>query len=303
MSYPWKKEEIEKLEEMIKQNHTKTEIARAMGRTVTAIQIKANKMGLQILNTSDNVGNRGRAWKQKDVELLKNLWYDATVSKAVMEKRLHRTWVSIRKKALELKLGPREYDTEYLSIPTICEEMQVSHDRVSHWIKLGLKKKKNRSGKVKYLIDVDDLLEFLEQHQSMFNASVVSEYLFYDEPEWFVNKRKKDAEGYAIKNGLKYTNEEDRKIIRLFELGKSDLEIAKELDRTEIGIKYHRITLGLCHNQYSFKEIEILQRYSDTKTVDELCEMLPMRTRKGIMYKCEKMGLPYHISKERCKNT
>ena len=303
MIYPWTEKDIAKLESLIKENHTKTEIADVLGRTVASVQIKANRMGLQIFNTSDNTGNRGRTWTQKDVRLLKELWSDGAISKSKMETQLHRSWYSIRKKALQLELGPREYNTEYLSISTICKEMCVSHDRVSNWLKLGLKKRKNHSGKVKYLIDPDDLLVFLKNHQNIFNASLVSEYLFFDEPEWFIEKRKKDAKEYANSNRLEYTNDEDKRIVNMFMRGKSDAEIAKELNRTETGIKYHRMTLGLLRNRYSPEEIEILQKYSDSKTLAELAKMLPLRSQKGIAYKCESLGIPYHISKDCCKNS
>ena len=301
MSNVWKKEEIEKLQQMIDANYTKCDIAEALGRTVVAVQIKTNKLGLQIYNTSDNTGNRGRKWTKKDEELLRELWYDSTKSKTVIEKTLRRSWYSISQKAVFMNLGAREYDTEYLSIPTICEEMQVSRDRVKNWLKLGLKTKKNKAGRIKHLINSDDLLEFLGDHQNLFDASLVSEYLFYQEPDWFTQKRREDSIKYASKNRLEYTNEEDKIIVSLFEHGKSDKEIADVLNRTEQGIKYHRLALGLCRNQYTQEEIAILHEYSDVKTVDELCEMLQGRPRKGIMWKCEQLGIPYHISKERCR--
>ena len=127
--------------------------------------------------------------------------------------------------------------------------MQVSHDRVSHWLKIGLVHKKNRSGKTKYLISQNDLLSFLKNHQDMFNASLISEYLFVDEPEWLQEKRKKDSAKYAKSNRLEYTNEEDKILLNMFNHGKSDTEIADVLNRTECGIAYHRRALGLCRIQ------------------------------------------------------
>ena len=162
-----------------------------------------------------------------------------------MQNRLNRSWFSIRKKAAQLELGARDYDTEYLSIPTICEEMSVTSDRVLAWIKLGLKTKKSRSGKVKYLISTDDLLAFLEMHQDMFNATNVSEYLFSDEPDWLKQKRLKDVTEYPVNIRRPYTNDEDKIIVKLYNSGLADKEIAKKLGRTEIGIKYHRYVLGL----------------------------------------------------------
>ena len=242
MSTLWKKEEIVELQEMLKNGKSKEEIALHFGRTETAIEIKVNRLGLQLIRN-------GRNWLKSDLKEFANDWCDGSISTHVIMKKYKRSWFSIRKKALELGLGPRPYNDEYLSIKDICEEMQISHDRVSHWLKIGLVHKKNRSGKTKYLISQNDLLSFLKNHQDMFNASLISEYLFVDEPEWLQKKRKKDSAKYAKSNRLEYTNEEDKILLSMFNHGKSDAEIADTLNRTECGIAYHRRALGLCRIQ------------------------------------------------------
>ena len=191
---------------------------------------------------------------------------------------------------------------EYLSISEICDEMQVSHDRVSNWIKIGLPTKKNRSGKTRYLIDVDDLLCFLEKHQDMFNASLISEYLFYDEPDWLKNKRKSDREFFPINLRSEYSNNDDIFMIQLFKAGKSDKYISDTLGRTESAIRDRLRLLGYTRGRYNDYEIDILKENSDYLTVSELAKLLPLRTEKGIMYKCEQLNIPYHVSKEMCKS-
>ena len=238
MSTLWTKEDIAKLRKMVNEGKSKEEMASYFGRTETAIEIKVNRLGLQIIRD-------GRNWLKKDLDLFTKDWYDGSISKYMLMKKYNRSYFSLRKKALELELGPRPHNEEYLSIREICEEMQVSHDRVSNWLKIGLNHKKNKSGKTKYLISQDDLLIFLENHQDMFDASLISEYLFVDEPEWLKEKRQKDIKQYAKSNRLEYTNEEDKQLLSLFNMGKTDSEIAESLNRTECGIAYHRRVLGL----------------------------------------------------------
>ena len=179
--------------------------------------------------------------------------------------------------------------------------MNVSHNRVSNWLKLGLKYKKNRSGRTKYLISQEDLLDFLKEHQDMFNASEISEYLFINEPDWLVKKRRSDLEYYTDNLRFEYTNEEDKIIVSMFKQGKSNAEIARSLKRTESAIAGHLRVLDLSRGRYNDYEIEILKENSRYLTLDELLVLLPLRTKKGLEYKCNALGLPCHKVKERCE--
>lgn len=204
--------------------------------------------------------------------------------------RYNRTELALKDKASRLGLSVRPYDDEYLSVLDICNEMDVSEDRVLHWLRVGLK---YRVIKVKYLISQEDLLDFLRNNPDRYDASKISEYLFVDEPDWLIQKRKDDYVFCTSKSHIEYTNEEDMKIERLFKQGKSD----KEMRRSESALKKHREILG-----YNLYEIEILKKNSRYLTVDELLELLPLRDKKSIKYKCNDLGLPYHTRKSRCES-
>lgn len=53
--------------------------------------------------------------------------------------------------------------------------------------------------------------------------------------------------------------------------------------------------------KYNDYKIDILRKNSRYLTVDELLQLLPLRTKKGITYKCKEFGLPYHLSKRKCE--
>lgn len=294
MSYIWKEEDVKELIELVNDGKDKKFLAEHFGRTETAIEIKVNRLGLQLLRDNRN-------WLKSDLESFKEDWLDGSLSINMLIKKYKRSYFSLRKKALELNLGARPHNDEYLSIREICEEMNVSHDRVSNWLKLGLKYKKNRSGKTKYLISQSYLLDFLKEHQDMFNANDISGYLFIDEPDWLIEKRRKDCNFYASKLRSEYSNEEDKLIVQMFKNGKSNSEIANRLKRTESAISCRLRLLGYSRNSYNDYEIEILKENSRYMTVKELSKLLPLRKEKGIMYKCEQLGIPYHISKKNCE--
>lgn len=294
MSYVWNKEDVEELKKLVAEGKDKKFLAEYFGRTETAIEIKVNRLGMQLLRD-------GRIWLKSDLRSFSEDWLDGSISKNVLMKKYNRSWFSLRKKALELGLGSRPHNEEYLSIGEISEEMGVSHDRISNWLKLGLKYKRNKSGKIRYLISQEDLLIFLEQHQSLFDASKISDYLFIDEPDWLIQKRKSDSEFYADKLRNEYTNEEDKLIVSMFKQGRSNSEIARSLKRTESAIAGHLRVLGLSRGRYNDYEIEILKENSRYLTLDELLVLLPLRTKKGLEYKCNALGLPCHRVKERCE--
>ena len=289
MSTLWSKSDVEKLKQFVLEGKSKEFLAEYFNRTEVAIEVKVNRLGLQLIR-------KNRNWLSSDLESFKNDWIDATVSVPMMIKKYKRSWYSLRKKALLLELGARPYDDEYVTILDTCNEMNVSRDRVYNWIDLGLKFKKGRSGRVKYLISQEDLLLFLETHKEYFNASIVSEFLFYDEPTWFKQKRRDDRVSYKLNARNEYTNDEDLRIISLFKRGRSNSEIATILNRSDSAIALRLQLLGYFRGKYNDYEIDILRKNSRYLTVDELLQLLPLRTKKGITYKCKELGLPYHLS-------
>lgn len=291
----WRKEDVAKLRQLVNEGYTVKQLSEYFNRTEMAIIIKVNRIGEQLKEPN-------RTWLPEEEKQFEIDWNNPELSINQLKKRYNRTCFGLRKRALILNLGSRNYNDEYLNIETICEEMQVSRDRVSSWIKKGLKVKKNKSGKVKKLIDANDLLKFLEQNQDLFKANKISEYLFVNEPQWLVDKRKEDIEINDENNRIPYTNEEDKTIQHMFKIGKTDKEIAEKLHRTESGILCRRMVLNLIKREYQDYEIEILRKYSKYKTIEELAKMLPLRKPKGIMCKCEQLGLEYHTSKSKCKS-
>lgn len=290
----WTAQELILLEQLVDEGKQRKEIADILNRSEQAIEVKVNRMGKKLLRDC-------REWTNDEDKRLSQLWLDTSLSNKEIAKELNRSWYGVRKRSQVLCLGERPHKEEYITVPEICECMQVSGDRVYNWLKIGLKHKKNKSGKAKYLIDVDKLLVFLEKHQDYFRADLVSPYLFAIEPEWFTTKRKEDARLNSAKRRVPWSEYDESRLKRLVERGKTDEEIAIELNRTVSGVACRRHKLGISQTIYSEKEINILKENSRYCTIQELQEMLPRRSAKSIMYKCESLGIPYHHVKNKCE--
>lgn len=290
----WTEQEISLLEQLVDEGKQRKEIADILDRSEQSIEIKVGRIGKKLLRER-------REWTNDEDKKLSELWLDTSLSNKEIAKELNRPWYGVRKRSQVLSLGERPHKEEYVTVPEICEYMQVSLDRVYNWFKIGLKHKKNKSGKAKYLVDIDKLLKFLETHQDYFRADLVSPYLFAIEPDWFIAKRKEDARINCAKRRVPWSEYDESRLKRLVERGKTDKEIALELNRTVSGVACRRHKLGVSQTNYSEKEIEILKENSRYCTVQELQEMLPKRSSKSIQYKCDSLKIPYHLVKSKCE--
>lgn len=295
----WTKEDIDRLKILVNKGYDKKQIASELGRSITSIDLKCRRLNIEVYNSD-------RWWTKEDYDLLKELWFNPRYTTKGIARLMHRPVQGIIIKAQRLDLGPRNAIKENLSITDICNEMQVSRDRVSTWInKKGLVTSKNKAGKGKYNIKSEDLLEFLKNNPDSYDASKISEHLFTSEPDWLVEKRKKDAKKDHYKQYRYWTNDEDKKLEQMFKTGLSINTVAKALNRSRSSVISRKqiLFIGKTYRKYyTDKEKEFLRENSPYMTVDELREQgLRNRSTESIIYMCEKLKLEYHISKERCK--
>lgn len=294
----WKPEDDAMLLSMNQKGLSLKTMAKRLNRTENAVRLRAKHKGIKL-----NI--KGRRWTEEEEQKFAEDWQNETINNDTLVRKHNRTWHALQEKAVMMKLGPRVFDSRYLTIQDVCEEMKVSNDRVYRWISHGLPTHKSGSRRRKYLIDSDELLQFLEKHQSWFQASTISKYIFGEEPDWLVEKRKKDRLHNRNRRQREWTNDEDRRLQMLHKRGASLSELADEFHRSESAVRTHLYVIG-CEikrkDVYTDHEIKILTEYSDYYTLKELEDMLPGRTAKGIEYKCKMLKLPYHFAKENCKS-
>ena len=293
----WTEAEIAALTEMCDKKKTIRYIQREIPtHTKTEIRTKCRSLGLEYRREKPK-------WTNDELRRFKEDWLNDSISTAGLLRKYDRTLVSLRNMARRLDLGPRPYDDSYLTVRDIAHEMKVSKDRVRTWIRQGLKHHYSRTSPKRYLIDIDDLLEFLEHHQDSFDASKVSSYLFYQTPKWLKEKAVRDSQQQqrldkTIKH-TKFTSAEIKQIEFLFKMGRSNEEIGRSINRTAYSVESVLANkLKLSRRRYNQDEIDIIKDNIETHTIDEIVAMLPIRTRSGVIAKCEELGLKYHSKKK-----
>lgn len=283
----WTDSEKEVLKQMCEDGASLSDMAKVFNRTESNMRstIKRFKYTRKL---------ERKPWSNKEIKQFKEDWHDSTLSYNALAKKYNRSKTALQTEATRLKLGARLYDDSYITIPDICEEMQVSKDRVYTWIRNGLKTKKSKVKPYKYLIDTKDLLDFLEKHPTYYDASKISGYLFSVEPNWLKQKRQNDSGTFIRKMGIKYSDEELHQIIYLFKHGDSNEQIAEKVKRTPFAIEKVLGDLGLSRRRYNDYEIKFIRDNVAYMTINEIAKNLPLRTKAGIIAKCEQLGIKYH---------
>lgn len=282
----WSKYEIEKLEQLSKNNYSLEEMVEQLpDRTLNSVKLKLKKLGLTYRYTS----NRSY-WSESEKKQFTEDWYEQKYTIKGLCNKYNRSEGALKQQALRLGLGERR-DYSALSTTQVMQGMGVCRSTVIKWINDGLKATKSRARR-EYLIDSDDLLKYLKEHQDNFNADMMDDDLFYSVPEWLHKKKIEDHQNYRVKSGTdKYTNSEKQMIISMFKSGKSNAEIAKRMNRTETAIKVLLPKLGYIRRYYNEYEIEILKEQASTHTIQELSELLPLRSERSIKEKCRELNI------------
>lgn len=293
-SNEWTEDEINTLIELSDKYHY-TEIANIMNKTENAIYIKARRLGITLIQDR-------RKWTPEEETTLSDLWGNKSIE--VIAKTLKRSVFSLKVKAVRMGLGPMiQNNYDLITISDIMDLLNVSRDRITTtWIALGLnlKKKKLTKNTSYYTVTWDDLLKFLEANQNEWDSRNVEKNMLGAEPEWLIQKRKRDKE----ENPLWYrrwTEEEIKMVESLFKSGKNYEEIANQINRS-----IWSVTNLLRNMGYSYKlpqywkgtELKYLRENYQNMTYSEIAEELG-RTTKAIGAKAEEMGYQKRLIKQK----
>lgn len=293
-SNEWTKEEIETLK-LLSDKYHYFEIAKIMNKTENAIYLKARRLGITLIQD-------GRKWTEEEEILLSDLW--GTRSIETIAKIMKRTVISLKVKAVRMGLGPmvrNNYDL--ITVSDMCDLLSVTRDRITTtWINLGLnlKKKKLTNNMSYYVITWNDLMDFLEKNQNEWDSRCVEKNMFGTEPEWLKEKRIRDIE----ENPLwyrKWTEEEIKQAESLFKNGKSYLEIAEIINRSEWAVANLLRNMGYSYmlpKYWKGKELKFLRENYENMTYLEIAEALG-RTTKAISAKAEELGYQKRLIKSK----
>ncbi len=286
----WTKEEEEQLRDLAKK-YKAEKIAKLMNKTYTAIYIKARRLNITLLQKG------GRKWTPEEEREFKGEWGNSPIE--YLADKYRRTVNALKVKAQRMNLPPMIDNTEDLSISNVSKLINVSLDRIYSWKKKGLKIKITKVSKkcVYKHIALTDLLKFLKENQSEYDASKIEYLALGIEPNWLKSKRIQDSRSKIhvkeYTNRKYWTKEEERLLSELFRIGLSYEAIAQRLNRGVYGVKCKAIKLDLWRlkkDAWSGKDIKFLQDNYKNMTHEQMAKELN-RTVKAVAAQCIKYGL------------
>ena len=243
MRRKWTAEEIRILQEMTAGGIAPELIAQRLERSPEAVKVYLKKHGIP------RVGRNTR-WSAAEEAAFAEDWRDGEMSRLALQRKYRRTWSALQQRAQKHHLGPRPASDVYVTKSEVTKALGINERKLQSWVKRGLpahRSKTNRTYGLMY--DVDELLRFMERHQDDYDGSQVDESFFYQLPTWLREKRQADLSRGKENRKKNWTNEEDRRLMRLFLAGMTDKELSRELKRSEQAIRSRRFILGLSRKQ------------------------------------------------------
>lgn len=175
-------------------------------------------------------------WSKKDEEYLRDAWGNMNI--ITIMNNLNRTGTAIRQKAKRLGLGGATINSsKYITAYKASAILNCHKKKILKWIH-------RKELKATYMalsptqkvwcINFDKFIDFLKNNQDKWDSTKLEKHSLGFEPQWLVEKRKRDRLKSPVMN--LYKVDDEKKIWELIEKDYTYKQIAKELDRTERGI-------------------------------------------------------------------
>ena len=219
------------------------EMAANVGHPLTSTKARRGKLGLY-----ERKGYRGKDWSQEELDYIREVWGQKTIPE--IAKKLGRSINAVKVKTQRMGYTGQKWYGEMMSARKVSELLGVDvHTVCDYWIpKCGLKGKAKRLGETKKtttIIMFEDLLEWLEAHQDLWDSRRVEMFGLGAEYDWLVEKRKADAQKPARK-AQKWTTEEDQRLISMFRRGgMTNAEMGAVLGRPASGVEHRLLRLDV----------------------------------------------------------
>lgn len=150
---------------------------------------------------------KGNRWTKEEEAYLER-WHGQMSQKRIAEK-LGKSVGSVREKSRRMGLGNLEEAMDGMSCSYVAELIGVHRKTITvTWMPKGLKAKKiNRYVMVKE----EDLLDFMQKHQELWDARKC-DYYFFQQYEWFIKKLSEDRKNNP--QGLRPWTRQEEAILR-----------------------------------------------------------------------------------------
>ena len=170
----------------------------------------------------------GKRWTAEELQRLEDLSGNYPV--ATIARKLGRSFDATNIKLNRLGLNGFRQNTEHLTLHLTAEILGVEWRTIKDtWTGLGLRI--FRRGNF-WIIDQEELLRFLKDHQEAWNASRVTDDAIFHGAEWYRRKRARDTAAKWF-----WSPEESGRLVHLYRQGAPLKEIAARVGRTESAVR------------------------------------------------------------------
>lgn len=276
----WTNEEIQFLNDNWRAM-TDEQLAKHLGRTKSSVLGKRNLLGL----LGKDIANRKKSWSEDELARLEEMWGTYTIPQ--IAKRLGRSNHAVKVKGARLHLGRFVDSSEYMTANQVSVLLGVDiHAVTNFWIpKKGLKctKKAPSGSRVMKHIQIGHLIQWLKEHQDLWDSRKLDRYALGCEPQWLIDKRSADM-NKPKRHAQKWTPEEDARCIQLYKAGGLKYhQIGEILGRSGASVERRLLRLDVWgsgeyigHKKAAMRD-EVRERYEKLSLIVRLVQLLNMR--------------------------
>ena len=180
-----------------------------------------------------------KKWTEEEEQRLANLSEDFT--KKDIARLMKRSAASVNNKRQSMGLYGLLDTTDKWNFKQISDALGLSAGVVNRtFVKYGLKFKKRGQY---CLVEEDDLLQFMQDHPELWNASKADYYLFSQFP-WFLEKLKEDKKDNIKNNGYYWTDYQKQQFESLSRKGYTHKQIAEVIGKTKKAVDHYSAKIG-----------------------------------------------------------
>ena len=174
-----------------------------------------------------------KKWTPEEVKRL--IYLSEHYTKGDIARIMKRSPSSINNKRRELGIESFTSSTDKWNFSQISEAVGVSKGVVNRtWVKHGLKFVQR--GYMK-LVDETDLLRFMKEHPTFWDATKCDYYLFYQYP-WFIRKLEQDKKIPFEQRRHRWTDYEKQQLMALSRKGYTHQQIADAIGKTKRAVDH-----------------------------------------------------------------
>ena len=214
-------------------------------------------------------------WTEEEITYLEERW--GRIKTSAIAKKLNRTLMAVKQKAIKRGLGPALRSSDYMTIYDISIAFNKNYSSIMQiWVaNNGLRfEERTFVEKMRYkVIKPKDFWRWAEQNKGLINFAKYERYALPEEPDWLLEKIKSDysAQDFSRVSRV-WTKADDGDLKYMYASGKFTIaQMAHKLNRSETAIKRRAFDIG-CDKNY-------IRAKNKLFTQDELDKLIQLANR------------------------